>query len=54
MKNAYVVVNKDYFNRIPKNYNVSLPKIYYEVPKNWVLLNRIENKNGDELVYYAP
>lgn len=54
MKNAYVVVNKRMLSIVPENYKVAFPKIYYEAPKNWTLIKKIESKQGDILVYYAP
>ena len=53
MKNAYVIINKSYFNRIPQNYLATFPDIYYNAPKNWKLIKTIKNPYGDVLIYYA-
>ena len=54
MRDAYVVINWHLINNIPENYKVTYPRIFYEVPKNWVLIKHIKNKAGDVFVYYAP
>lgn len=54
IKDAYVIVNKHFFNKIPKNYKVTFPKIYHNVPENWTLIKLIANEEGDLLVYYVP
>lgn len=54
MRDAYVVINWHMINKIPENYKVTYPRIFYEVPENWILIKHIKNKEGDAFVYYAP
>jgi len=54
IKDAYILIDWDVLNHIPKNYGWVLPEEIKNPPRNWKLVHEIKNPKGDALIYYAP
>ncbi|MBI2658436.1 glycosyltransferase family 39 protein [Candidatus Woesearchaeota archaeon] len=53
VKNAYIIIDWQVLNSIPKNYGWSFPEEIIKQQKGWKLLKEIKNTKGNAYIYYV-
>lgn len=55
IKDSYVFVDHKAIRNLLKPHPfIEFPKEVYNPPKDWVVIKKIDNKDGDAILYYAP